>query len=51
MFRKLKLRWHLYWMVVDNRPLLERLNDYDENGIPYWEKWEKSEDVEKDNDK
>lgn len=25
-------------MAVDNRPLFERLNDYDENGVPYWEK-------------
>lgn len=40
-FRKIKLRWHIYWMAVDNRPLFERLNDYDENGVPYWEKWEK----------
>ena len=37
-FRKLRLRRHLRWMAEDNRPLLERLNDYDENGIPYWEK-------------
>lgn len=41
--RRIKLRWHLYWMAVDNRPLLERLNDYDDNGIPYWEKWNKDE--------
>lgn len=38
LIRKIKLRWHIYWMAVDNRPLLERLNDYDENGVPYWEK-------------
>jgi hypothetical protein len=41
--RQLKLRWHIYWMAVDNRPLLERLNDYDDAGIPYWEKWNKNE--------
>ena len=37
-FRKLRIRWHMRWIMDDNRPLLERLNDYDENGIPYWEK-------------
>lgn len=27
-------------IAVENRELLERLaSDYDENGIPYWEKW------------
>jgi len=26
-----------------NGELLSRLNDYDENGIPYWEKWHKME--------
>lgn len=36
--RKIKLRWHIYWMAVDNRPLFERLSDYDEIGVPYWEK-------------
>lgn len=39
MFRKLKIRWAIRSMLKDNRELLERLgSDYDENGIPYWEK-------------
>ena len=26
--------------AVENKELLERLgSDYDENGVPYWEKW------------
>lgn len=25
-------------IIAENAELLERLNDYDENGIPYWEK-------------
>ena len=39
MFRKIKLRLTIWRMARDNRELLERLgSDYDENGIPYWEK-------------
>ena len=39
MFRKIKLRLAIRGMKRDNRELLERLgSDYDENGIPYWEK-------------
>lgn len=38
MFRKIKLRWHLKRVMKENHELLSRLDDYDENGIPYWEK-------------
>lgn len=39
MFRKIKLRLAIWRMMRDNKELLERLgSDYDENGIPYWEK-------------
>ncbi len=28
----------------DNKELLDKLgSDYDENGIPYWEKWNKND--------
>lgn len=38
MFRKLRLRLALRRVIKENHELLERLNDYDENGVPYWEK-------------
>ena len=39
MFRKIKLRLAIWRMMRDNKELLERLgSDYDEHGIPYWEK-------------
>ena len=39
MLRKIKLRLSIWRMRRDNKELLERLgSDYDENGIPYWEK-------------
>ena len=38
MLRKIKLRLAI-WRMSRNKELLERLgSDYDENGIPYWEK-------------
>lgn len=42
MFRRLKIRWIAYRMMKQNKELFKRLgSDYDENGIPYWEKWDK----------
>ena len=39
MLRKIKLRLAIWRMMRDNKELLERLgSDYDENGIPYWDK-------------
>lgn len=39
MFRRLKLRLAIRHMMKNNKELLDRLgSDYDENGIPYWEK-------------
>ena len=39
MLRKIKLRLAIWRMRRDNKELLERLgSDYDENGIPYWER-------------
>ena len=38
MLRYLKLRFHIWRMMKTNKELLERLNDYDENGCPYWKK-------------
>ena len=39
MFRNLKLRYYIWRFARDNKELLERLgSDYDENGIPYWER-------------
>lgn len=36
--RKLKMRKAIKSTIRDNNELFKRLNDYDENGIPYWEK-------------
>ena len=31
-------------VIEENAELLERLgSDYDDNGIPYWEKWHKND--------
>ena len=38
MLRYLKLRFHIWRIMRTNKELLERLNDYDENGCPYWKK-------------
>jgi hypothetical protein len=38
-------KWGTYYTLIldelKNDPILDKLgSDYDENGIPYWEKWE-----------
>lgn len=41
--RNIKLRLILRRVARENKELLSRLNDYDENGTPYWEKWNKND--------
>lgn len=36
--RRWKIRRYINKIAEDHRPILERLNDYDEYGVPYWEK-------------
>lgn len=44
MFRNLKLRYYIWRFARDNKEILERLgSDYDEDGVPYWEKWHKND--------
>jgi hypothetical protein len=42
--REFKLENSIRLTLAENAELLERLgSDYDENGIPYWEKWHMTE--------
>jgi hypothetical protein len=42
---KSQMRRIAYQVMKENEELLEKLgSDYDEQGVPYWEKWEKKED-------
>lgn len=38
LFRYLKIRRIINQVAKENKELFDRLDDYDENGIPYWER-------------
>ena len=41
--REFSLEQAIRITMSENAELLERLDDYDEDGIPYWEKWHKND--------
>lgn len=43
--RSYKLKLAIEKMLEEHKELFEKLgSDYDQNGVPYWEKWKKKND-------